>query len=367
MKRGLLICWILLSLTAPLPAGAQRLKDMASIAGVRSNQLIGYGLVVGLDGTGDQTTQTPFTVQAFNNMLKRFGITPPPGAAPQLKNVAAVSIHAELPPFAKPGQTIDITISSIGNAKSLRGGSLLLTPLKGVDGNIYAVAQGNLVVGGFGAEGADGSRITVNVPSVGRIPNGAMVERPAPSVFMQGDLVFNLHRPDFTTAKRMADRINDLLGPEVAYALDGGSVKVSAPLDASERVSYLSVIENLEIEAGEGPAKVIINSRTGTIIIGQHVEVSPAAITHGNLTVTIAEAAGVSQPGTLANGETVVVPQSNVDITQEDSRMFNFNPGVSLEDIVTAVNNVGAAPGDLMAILEGLKQSGALKAELIVI
>ncbi|MCB1645219.1 MAG: flagellar basal body P-ring protein FlgI, partial [Pseudomonadales bacterium] len=254
MKRGLLICWILLSLTAPLPAGAQRLKDMASIAGVRSNQLIGYGLVVGLDGTGDQTTQTPFTVQAFNNMLKRFGITPPPGAAPQLKNVAAVSIHAELPPFAKPGQTIDITISSIGNAKSLRGGSLLLTPLKGVDGNIYAVAQGNLVVGGFGAEGADGSRITVNVPSVGRIPNGAMVERPAPSGFMQGDLVFNLHRPDFTTAKRMADRINDLLGPEVAYALDGGSVKVSAPLDASERVSYLSVIENLEIEAGEGPA-----------------------------------------------------------------------------------------------------------------
>ena len=358
----------LILVTCPiLEASAQRLKDLASIAGVRNNQLIGYGLVVGLDGTGDQTTQTPFTIQTFNNMMKRFGITPPEGVIPQLKNVAAVAMHADLPAFSKPGQTIDVTISSIGNAKSLRGGSLLLSPLKGVDGNIYAVAQGNLVVGGFGADGADGSSITVNVPSVGRIPNGAIIERAAPSGFMEGDLVFNLNRPDFTTAKRIADLINDLLGPQVAHALDGGSVKVSAPLDANQRVSYLSVIENLEVEAGEGPARVIINSRTGTIIIGQHVEVSPAAITHGSLTVTISEAPFASQPGALANGETVVVPQTDIQATQEENKMFHFNPGVSLEDIVAAVNQVGAAPGDLMAILEGLKQSGALKAELVVI
>jgi flagellar P-ring protein precursor FlgI len=348
-------------------ASAQRLKDLASIAGVRDNQLIGYGLIVGLDGTGDQTTQTPFTIQTFNNMMKRFGITPPEGVIPQLKNVAAVALHAELPAFSKPGQTIDVTISSIGNSKSLRGGSLLLTPLKGVDGNIYAIAQGNLVVGGFGADGADGSSITVNVPSVGRIPNGAIVERAAPSGFMQGDLVFNLNRPDFTTAKRVADLINDLLGPQVAHALDGGSIKVSAPLDANQRVSYLSVLENLEVEAGEAPARVIINSRTGTIIIGQHVEVSPAAITHGSLTVTISEAPFAVQPGALANGETVVVPQTDIQAIQEENRMFHFKPGVSLEDIVAAVNQVGAAPGDLMAILEGLKQAGALKAELVVI
>ncbi|MFT6435196.1 MAG: flagellar P-ring protein precursor FlgI [Candidatus Azotimanducaceae bacterium] len=368
MKQIATILFALIVLVFPvMNASAQRLKDLASIAGVRSNQLIGYGLIVGLDGTGDQTTQTPFTIQTFNNMMKRFGITPPEGVIPQLKNVAAVALHAELPAFTKPGQTIDVTISSIGNSKSLRGGSLLLTPLKGVDGNIYAIAQGNLVVGGFGADGADGSSITVNVPSVGRIPNGAIVERAAPSGFMQGDLVFNLNRPDFTTAKRVADLINDLLGPQVAHALDGGSIKVSAPLDTNQRVSYLSVLENLEIEAGEAPARVIINSRTGTIIIGQHVEVSPAAITHGSLTVTISEAPFVVQPGALANGETVVVPQTDIQAIQEENRMFHFKPGVSLEDIVAAVNQVGAAPGDLMAILEGLKQSGALKAELVVI
>jgi flagellar P-ring protein precursor FlgI len=358
---------VLLATLHTSTASAQRLKDMASVAGVRANQLIGYGLVVGLDGTGDQTTQTPFTIQTFNNMLRQFGIAPPPGVRPQLKNIAAVSIHAELPAFAKPGQTIDITVSSIGNAKSLRGGALLLAPLKGVDGNIYAIAQGNLVVGGFGANGADGSSITVNVPSVGRIPSGAMVERSVPSTFMNGDLVYNLHRSDFTTAKRVSDTINGLLGPEVAHAIDGTSIRVSAPLAASDRVSYMSVIENLQIEAGEVAARVIINSRTGTIIIGQNVEVSPAAITHGNLTVTISESLGVSQPNALADGTTVVVPQTNIAIDQDINRMFHFHPGVLLEDIVAAVNQVGAAPGDLMAILEGLKQSGALKAELVVI
>ena len=289
-------------------AQADRLKDLASIQGVRSNQLIGYGLVVGLNGSGDQTTQTPFTVQTFNNMMAQFGIKVPEGGNVQLKNVAAVSIHADLPPFAKPGQTIDITISSIGNAKSLRGGSLLMTPLKGIDGNTYAIAQGNLVVGGFDASGADGSRITVNVPSAGRIPGGATVERPVPSGFDQGNtLTLNLNRPDFTTAKNIVDHINELLGPGVAQALDGGSIRVSAPLDPSQRVDYLSILENLEVDVGQAVAKVIINSRTGTIVIGQNVKVSPAAVTHGSLTVTITEDPIVSQPGPFSNGETAVV------------------------------------------------------------
>lgn len=237
MWKKLLLLAGLLTLCAG--AQAERLKDVATIHGVRSNQLIGYGLVVGLNGSGDQTTQTPFTVQTFNNMLAQFGIKVPAGGNIQLKNVAAVSIHAELPPFAKPGQTIDITVSSIGNAKSLRGGSLLMAPLKGIDGNVYAIAQGNLVVGGFDAGGADGSRITVNSPSAGRIPGGAMVERPVPSGFNQGNtLTLNLNRPDFTTAKNIVDQINDLLGPGVAQALDGGSISVTAPLDPSQRVDY---------------------------------------------------------------------------------------------------------------------------------
>lgn len=350
-------------------AQAERLKDIASIQGVRSNQLIGYGLVVGLNGTGDQTTQTPFTLQTFNNMLAQFGIKVPPGSGNvQLKNVAAVSVHADLPPFAKPGQTIDVTISSIGNSKSLRGGSLLMTQLKGIDGQTYAIAQGNLVVGGFDAEGRDGSKITVNVPSAGRIPSGATVERAVPSGFDQGNsLTLNLNRPDFTTAKHIVDRINDMLGPGVAQAIDGGSVRVSAPLDPNQRVDYMSVLENLEVQSGEAVAKVIINSRTGTIVIGQNVRVSPAAVTHGSLTVTITEDAQVSQPGPLSNGQTVVTPRSTVNAQQEAKPMFKFGPGTTLDEIVRAVNQVGAAPSDLMAILEALKQAGALQAELIVI
>jgi flagellar P-ring protein precursor FlgI len=349
-------------------AQAERLKDLASIQGVRSNQLIGYGLVVGLNGSGDQTTQTPFTVQTFNNMMAQFGIRVPQGGNVQLKNVAAVSIHADLPPFAKPGQTIDITISSIGNAKSLRGGSLLMTPLKGIDGNVYAIAQGNLVVGGFDAGGADGSRITVNVPSAGRIPGGATVERPVPSGFNQGNyLTLNLNRPDFTTAKNIVDHINELLGPGVAQALDGGSVRVTAPLDPSQRVDYLSILENLEVDVGQAVAKVIINSRTGTIVIGQNVRVQPAAVTHGSLTVTITEDPIVSQPDPLSGGETAVVPRSRVNADEEAKPMFKFAPGTSLDEIVRAVNQVGASPSDLMAILEALKQAGALQADLIVI
>lgn len=350
-------------------AQAERLKDIASVQGVRSNQLIGYGLVVGLDGTGDQTTQTPFTLQTFNNMLAEFGIKVPAGTSTtQLKNVAAVSIHADLPPFAKPGQTIDITVSSIGNSKSLRGGSLLMTPLKGIDGNVYAIAQGNLVVGGFDAEGRDGSKITVNVPSAGRIPGGASVERSVPSGFDQGNyLTLNLNRPDFTTAKHIVDKVNELLGPGVATAVDGGSVRVTAPLDPSQRVDYLSILENLEVDPGQAMAKVIINSRTGTIVIGQNVKVSPAAVTHGSLTVTITEDPIVSQPGPLSNGQTAVVPRSKVNAEQEAKPMFKFGPGTTLDEIVRAVNQVGAAPSDLMAILEALKQAGALQADLIVI
>nr|WP_028240717.1 flagellar basal body P-ring protein FlgI [Stutzerimonas azotifigens] len=348
---------------------AERLKDIASIQGVRTNQLIGYGLVVGLSGSGDQTTQTPFTLQTFNNMLAQFGIKVPDNVGNvQLKNVAAVSVHAEIPPFAKPGQTIDVTISSIGNAKSLRGGSLLMTPLKGIDGNVYAVAQGNLVVGGFDAGGADGSRITVNVPSAGRIPAGATVERPVPSGFEQGNtLTLNLNRPDFTTAKNVVDKINELLGPGVAQALDGGSIRVAAPLDPTQRVDYMAILENLEVQPGQAVAKVIINSRTGTIVIGQNVRVQPAAVTHGSLTVSISEDPQVSQPNPLSGGQTVVVPNSRVSAQQEAKPMFKFGPGTTLDEIVRAVNQVGAAPSDLMAILEALKQAGALQADLIVI
>ena len=344
---------------------AERLKDISNIAGVRENQLLGYGLIVGLDGTGDKT---PFTSQTFRNMMSRFGITIPDGVDPKVKNIAAVSIHATLPAFAKLGQRIDITISSIGNAKSLRGGSLLMAPLKGLDGNVYAIAQGDLVVGGFGASGADGSRITVNVPVVGRIPGGATVEREVPSLFGVGDsLTFNLHRPDFTTAKRVSDEINKLLGPGVAYALDAGSVKVSAPRDASQRVTYLSVLENLNIQAGDVAAKVIINSRTGTIVIGKNVQVAPAAITHGSLTVTISENFQVEQPAPFGEGETIVLPRTDITIDEEENRMFLFEPGISLEELVRAVNQVGAAPGDLMAILEALRQAGAIQADIVVI
>nr|WP_301331407.1 flagellar basal body P-ring protein FlgI [Agaribacterium haliotis] len=347
---------------------AERLKDIASIAGVRSNQLVGYGLVVGLDGTGDKTNQTPFTTQSFEAMLSQLGITLPPGSSFQLKNVAAVALHAELPAFAKPGHKIDVTASSIANAKSLRGGTLLMAPLKGIDGQVYAIAQGNLIVGGFGAEGKDGSRITVNVPSVGRIPDGAMVERSVPTKFGgDNEIQFNLHNPDFTTAKRVADSINRLLGPDVAQPTDAASIKVQAPLNPAHRVDYLALLENVEVTPAEAAAKIIINSRTGTIVVGKHVRVAPVAVTHGSLTVTISESSAVSQPNAFADGETVVVPESDVEIQEESGQMFNFAPGPSLDDIVRAVNEVGAAPGDLMAILEALKQAGALKAEIVVI
>ncbi|WP_026289331.1 flagellar basal body P-ring protein FlgI [Thioalkalivibrio sp. ALMg11] len=345
----------------------ERVKDVASVSGVRDNQLIGYGLVVGLDGTGDQTTQTPFTVQSLNNMLGQLGLTPDAGN-PQLRNVAAVMVTAELPPFAKPGQRIDITVSSMGNATSLRGGTLLMTPLKGADGQTYSIAQGNLIVGGFGAEGSDGSRITVNVPSVGRIPNGATVEREVPTAFAQGDHVtLNLNRPDFTTANRLVQTVNDTFGHGVANALDGSSVRVRAPSNPDHRVGFVAELENLPIERGTPPARVIVNSRTGTVVIGSSVQVTPAAVSHGSLTVTISEAPQVVQPAPFGEGETAIQPDTDIAIEEGDNTMFLFDPGTSLDEIVRAVNNVGAAPGDLVAILEALREAGALRAELVVI
>ena len=352
----------------PASAGAERIKDIATVAGVRGNQLVGVGLVVGLDGTGDQTSQTPFTIQFLKNMLAQLGALVPENVNPQLRNVAAVTVQANLPPFSKPGQDIDVTVSSIGNAQSLRGGALLLTPLRGADGEIYALAQGNLVVGGFGISGDDGSRVSLNVPSTGRIPNGATVERIVPSALGTADaLVLNLHTPDFTTAHRLAESINASLGAGVAQTLDPISVRVRAPLDESQRVSYLSHIENLEVEPAQAAARVIVNSRTGTVVIGAHVRVTPAAVAHGSLVVRITETDLVSQPNAFAEGQTAIVEQSDIEIEQGDGSMFVFDAGVTLNDIVEAVNQVGAAPGDLVAILEALREAGALRAELIVI
>lgn len=366
--QGLGVGTIMIAVLFSASSYAERIKDIASVAGVRANQLIGYGLVVGLDGTGDQTTQSPFTTQSFNSMLKQFGITVPEGARMQMKNVAAVMIQAELPPFSKPGQTIDITVSSISNAKSLRGGSLLMAPLKGLDGKVYAVAQGNLIVGGLSASGNDGSKITVNIPSAGRIPNGAMVERTVENNFAGGQpIIFNLHHADFTTAKELAKSINAMLGPDVAKPMDAVSIMVSSPANPAQRVDFISMLENIEVTPGEEVAKVIINSRTGTIVVGKNVRVSPVAVTHGSLTVSVAESLSVSQPNAFAGGTTVVVPSSNVQADEEINPMFKFAPGANLDDIVRSVNNVGASPSDLMAILEALKQSGALRAELVVI
>lgn len=356
------------AMAAPRSASAERVKDLASVSGVRGNQLVGYGLVVGLDGTGDQTSQAPFTIQSIRNMLAKFGVTIPANVNPQLKNVAAVTVHADLPPFAKPGQTIDITVSSIGNAGSLRGGSLLMTPLRGIDGEVYGIAQGSMLVSGFGVSGKDGSRIALNVPSSGRIPNGATVERAVVTNFAtEPYIVLNLHTPDFTTAARLTDGINNLLGADTARAVDAVSIRVQAPVDASQRISYLSTLEAIEIQPGDAPARVIINSRTGTVVIGSAVRVTPAAVSHGSLSVTITERIDVSQPNPLSGGETVSIARSDIKVEQPATRMFVFNAGVNLDEIVRAVNQVGAAPGDLVAILEALKQAGSLRAELIVI
>ncbi|MGY0616187.1 flagellar basal body P-ring protein FlgI [Vibrio sp. FJH11] len=363
MKRILLLLMsvALFSTTAQ----AARIKDVAQVAGVRSNQLVGYGLVSGLPGTGESN---PFTEQSFAAMLQNFGIQLPLGTKPKIKNVAAVMVTATLPPFSKPGQQVDVTISSIGSAKSLRGGTLLQTFLKGLDGQVYAVAQGNLVVSGFSAEGADGSKIVGNNPTVGIISSGATVEREIPNPFGRGDYItFNLLESDFTTAQRMADAVNNFLGPQMASAVDATSVRVRAPRDVSQRVAFLSAIENLEFDPADGAAKIIVNSRTGTIVVGKHVRLKPAAVTHGGMTVAIKENLSVSQPNAFSGGQTVVVPDSDIEVNEQQGKMFKFEPGLTLDDLVRAVNEVGAAPSDLMAILQALKQAGAIEGQLIII
>ena len=351
-------------------ARAERIKDIAMIEGARANQLIGFGLVVGLDGTGDQVIQAPFTLQAARSMLQQFGINVPTDTNPQTKNIAAVMVTAELPPFTKPGQKLDVTVSSVGNAKSLRGGELLLTQLKAGNGQVYAVAQGGLIVSGFGAEGADGSSVSVNTKSAGRIPNGAIVEREVSSP-LTGDgnrVTLNLHSPDFTTARNMAAAINAVMGPDTANATDAVSVDVRAPTDPSQKVAYLAELENINVQRAAAAAKIIVNARSGTIVMGGEVRVKHAAVAHGNLTVTVNESLNVSQPGPFSRvGQTVVTPESEVGIDEEQVRMFYLEEGVSLQEVVNAVNRVGAAPGDLISVLEALQQAGALSAQLIII
>lgn len=361
----ILLCFVA-AMLAVSPAAAQRVKDLGSFQGIRTNQLTGYGIVVGLPGTGDDNLE--YTVQSMKGVASRFGLQLPAGINPGLKNAAVVMITAELAPFAKPGQKLDITVSSMGKAKSLRGGTLILTPLQGADGQIYAMAQGNLAVGGLGAEGKDGSSVVVNIPSSGRIPEGATVERSVDTGFATAPtLTFNLARSDFTTAQRVADAINLRLGQGRARAVDGVSVAVMAPQGADVRASLMSEIENLAVDAAEAPARVIVNARTGTVVINSAVRVSPAAVTHGKLTVRIEETQRVSQPVPFSKGETRTEEQSAVGVTEEKRPMFLLEPGPKLADVVKAVNAIGASPADLVAILEALKEAGALKAELIIL
>ena len=364
MLIRILISLLMVSLAMPLQA--ERLKDITKVQGVRDNQIVGYGLVTGLPGTGETSN---FTEQSFKTMLSNFGITLPSGQRPKIKNVAAVVVHATMPAFVKPGQTIDVTVSSVGSAESLRGGTLMQTFLKGVDGKVYAIAQGNLSVSGFSATGVDGSKVIQDTPTVGRIPGGAIVERAIASPFAQGDyLTFNLDLPDFSTAKRVSDAINDLVGPRTAMPLDAASIKVLAPRDVSQRVAFLALLEDVQVEPADTSARVVVNARTGTIVIGKNVSLQPAAITHGGLTVTIAETQQVSQANPFApGGQTVQANQSVIDVNQKDSRMFMFNPGTTLDDLVRAINAIGVGPSDVMAILEALKEAGALRGDLIII
>jgi len=358
--------WALFAALLSFSAMADRIKDMASIQGVRDNQLMGYGIVVGLDGSGDQTTQTPFTVQSIISMLSQMGVNLPQGTTLQLKNVAAVVVTATLPPFSKPGQTIDVTASSIGNAKSLRGGTLLMTPLKGADGQVYAIAQGNVLVGGTGAS-SGGSSVQVNHLSVGRIPTGATVERAVPTQLGQGDFIhLELNTTDFTTAARIATVINSQVAPDLAAALDGRVIQVRAP-GGNERVAFISQIENLKVDPALGVAKVIINARTGSVVMNQAVALSACAISHGNLTVVISTVSEVSQPNPLSRGQTVQTDRAKINIKADKGGIVQLPQGVSLSEVVKALNSIGATPQDLLAILQAMKSSGALRADLEII
>ncbi|MCL2829767.1 MAG: flagellar basal body P-ring protein FlgI [Betaproteobacteria bacterium] len=359
---------LLLAFLSP-PAFAERIKDLASVQGVRSNQLIGYGLVAGLDNSGDQTTQTPFTTQSIINMLSNLGTNLPIEQARnlQLKNVAAVMVTATLPPYARQGQTIDVTVASIGNAKSLRGGALLMTPLKGADGEIYAMAQGNILIAGIGAS-SGGNKAQINHLSAGRITDGATVERAVPAPLGHGPYVYyETKQTDFGTAQRIVDVINRSIGPGVAEALDGRQIRVRAPEDPDARVRLLGRVENLEIQTPQSLAKVVVNPRTGSVVMNQNVTIENCAVAHGSLSVSIGNTPQVEQPAPFSGGQTTVVQQTNIQIKQEGSTLVSLEKGANLADIVKALNAMGANPQDLLAILQAMKAAGALRAELEII
>jgi flagellar P-ring protein FlgI len=346
---------------------AARIKDLSNIAGVRPNQLTGYGLVVGLDGTGDKNTSSPFTGQSLTNMLSQLGIQIPASTTVDQKNAAAVIVTATMPPFARPGQMIDITVSSIGDSKSLRGGTLIMAPLKGADGQIYAMAQGNVVIGGAGAS-SGGSSAQINQLSSGRIPNGATVEREIPTPLGSGDFIrLELTDGDFTTAERVVQAINRSFGPDTARAVDGRLIQVRAPYDSDARVQFLSRMENLAVDPAEVSPLVIINARTGSIVMNQAVRLDPCAVSHGNLSVTVSNSKQVSQPNPLANGRTAVTNQANVQVKADQGKVFNVPRGANLSQIVNALNALGATPQDLISILQAMKAAGSLKAELQII
>ncbi|MBK9442004.1 MAG: flagellar basal body P-ring protein FlgI [Comamonadaceae bacterium] len=367
--QGLLFSLALLGLALPVPAQAARIKEVAAVEGVRSNQLTGFGLVVGLDGTGDQTTQMPYTSQGISNYLKQLGITLSTAAASQLqmKNVAAVLVTAQLPAFARPGQSIDINVSSVGNSKSLKGGTLISTPLKGADGEIYAIAQGNMVVAGAGAA-AGGSKVQVNHLSAGRIPGGAQVERAVPTPLQEGaSITLGLEASDFQTARKVAQAINTKFGAGSAQALDGRTIRVKAPADPDARVTFMAELEELPLESTVPSARVVINSRTGSIVMNQSVSLGACAIAHGNLSISITNTPQVTQPNPLAGGQTVVTEKADIQIKAEPGMLITLPAAPQLADVVRALNSLGATPQDLLAILQAIKAAGALNAELEVI
>ena len=355
--RSVLILAACLLPLVSAPVRAERIKDLASVQGVRNNQLIGYGLIVGLDNSGDQTTQTPFTTQAIINMLSQLGVNLPADQVSklQLKNVAAVMVTASLPPFSRPGQNIDVTVSSMGNAKSLRGGTLLMTPLKGADGQVYAIAQGGVLVGGAGASGGGGASVQVNHLSAGRIPAGATVERAVPMPVGQGAYVhYELSTSDFGTAQRVVEAINAAMGAEVAQAVDARQIRVRAPDNTNERVAFLGRIENLEVRPMAAMAKVIVNPRTGSVVMNQTVSIEACAVAHGNLSVVV----GGTTPGQ---------PAGDVQVKQDSGSLVTVKAGANLADVVKALNALGANPLDLLAILQAMKAAGALRADLEII